>query len=87
MIATTVALLASVVLFTAIGLATGAYARSQAVVVTVGLGVLFIPSILGGIWAPLNDVLPTSILGWLMELGTGKIGSPVTPVAWLVRSA
>ena len=81
---TIVSLTASVVLFTAIGLAVGAYARSQAVVVAVGLGVLLVPSILSGIWAPLNDFLPTSIFGWVLELGAGKVGSPVTPVAWLV---
>ena len=83
-VATIVGLEATIVLFTAIGLAVGAYARSQAVVVSVGLGVLFIPSILGGIWAPLNDFLPTSIFGWILQLGAGQVGSPVTPVAWLV---
>ena len=62
----------------------GAYARSQAVVVAVGLGVLFVPSILGGIWAPLNDFMPTSIFTWVLQLGAGQVGSPVTPVAWLV---
>ncbi len=71
-------------LFTAIGLAAGAYARSQAVVVAIGLGVLFVPSILSGIWAPLNDFMPTSIMSWVLQVGTGQGGSIVTPIAWLV---
>ena len=83
-VVTIVALQASVVLFTAIGLAAGAYARSQAVVVAIGLGVLFVPSILSGIWAPLNDFMPTSILSWVLQVGTGQGGSIVTPIAWLV---
>jgi ABC-type transport system involved in multi-copper enzyme maturation permease subunit len=82
-VATIVALEAAVILFSAIGLAAGAYARSQAVVAAVGLGVLFIPSIIGGLWAPLNDFLPTSIQGWILQLGMGQGGSPVTLIAWL----
>lgn len=83
-VVTIVALEAAVLLFTAIGLAAGAYVRSQAAVAAIGLAVLFVPSIVGGLWAPLNDVLPTSMMTWVLQAGTGQGGSFITPIAWLV---
>jgi ABC-type transport system involved in multi-copper enzyme maturation permease subunit len=84
---TIVGLGASVLLFTAIGLATGAYARSQAVVVAIGLGAMVVPNLVAGVYAPLNDVLPTSILGWALGVGTGQAVSWATPIAWLAAVA
>ena len=84
---TIVGLSASVVLFTAIGLATGAYARSQAVVVAVGLGAMFVPTLVAGLYAPLNDLLPTSVLGWSIGLGSGQAVPWITPFAWLAGVA
>jgi ABC-type transport system involved in multi-copper enzyme maturation permease subunit len=81
---TIVGLQASVILFTAIGLAAGAYARSQAVIVAVGLAALFVPSLVASLFQPINDFLPTSIFGWVLGVGLGQGGSLVTPVAWLV---
>ena len=84
---TIVGLQASVLLFTAIGLAAGAYARSQAVVVAIGLAALFVPSLVASLFEPINDFLPTSIFGWVLGVGLGQGGSLVTPVAWLVSIA
>lgn len=81
---TILALETAILLFAAIGLAAGVYLRSQAAVAAIGLAVLLVPSIIGGIWTQAADVLPTSMFAWVLQVGTGQGGSPVTPVAWLV---
>jgi len=78
---------ALIVWFAAFGLAVGAHVRSHALVVAAGLGVLIVPSIVGGLWAPILDVMPTSIATWVMELSAGQVGSILTPISYLVSIA
>ena len=74
--------------FVAVVLATSAVLPSQAAGAAVGIGVYFLPQMLGVLVPfPLDRFLPTSILNWSIGLSMGADVGWTTPIAWAASIA
>ena len=71
----------AIALFVAIGLATATVVTSQAAVAAIGLGVLFLPQLIGGL-LPIAEYLPTSIVEWALVAASGQAAGFATPLSW-----
>ena len=80
----TVGAIATVILFSAFGLAVSTTLPGQVPTVAAGFALFAISPIIGGLVPGLEPLLPTSILGWSMAAAMGSDVGVVTPIAWLV---
>ena len=78
--------LMAIALFVALGLASATVVTSQAAVAAIGLGVLFLPQLVGAL-LPIAEYLPTSILEWSLKVASGQPAGPATPVSWALTVA
>ena len=83
-----VGMVAVVTFFAAVGLALGTVIPGQAATIAAAFGVFALMPILAGISPfPIEQYLPTAMLGWPAEAFSGASISLATPVAWLVLTA
>ena len=71
----------AIALFVAIGLAAATVVTSQAAVAAIGLGVLFLPQLIGAI-LPITQYLPTSIVEWALVAASGQAAGFATVLSW-----
>ena len=83
----TVGAVAVVAFFAAVGLAASTFLPGQVAVVAVGFALFVLGPVVGGLFKPLEVVLPTSILGWSVGLASGADVGWITPIAWAVVTA
>ena len=83
----TVGAIAVVAFFAAVGLAASTFLPGQVAVVAVGFALFVLGPVIGGLFKPLEMVLPTSILGWSVGLASGADVGWLTPVAWAIATA
>jgi ABC-type multidrug transport system permease subunit len=83
-----IGMIATIVLFMAVGLAASTVTTNQAAVAAIGFAVMFVPQILGGLLpVDITPFLPTSIFQWTMLLVGGEEAGFVTPIAWAIGLA
>jgi ABC-2 type transport system permease protein len=83
----TIGAIATVVFYAAFGLAASTFLPGQVAVVAVGFAMFILGPIVGGLFQPLEVILPTAILGWSAGLATGAPVGWLTPVAWAVGTS
>ena len=81
-----VGIVMAIALFVAIGLAASTVVTSQAAVAAIGLGVLFLPQLIGGL-LPIAEYLPTSIVEWALVAASGQAAGFATPLSWALSVA
>jgi ABC-2 type transport system permease protein len=64
--------------------AIGAAVKSTVGVAGIAFAVMFIPSAIGGLLPIVNEISPTSIGAWAMQMAKGQPTSMLTAVGWLV---
>ena len=78
--------LMAIAFFVALGLASATVVTSQAAVAAIGLGVLFLPQLIGAL-LPIAEYLPTSIVDWSLRVASGQPAGFVTPLSWALSVA
>ena len=80
-----IGMIATIILFMAVGLAASTLTTNQAAVAAIGFAVMFVPQILGGLLpVDITPFLPTSIFHWTMLVVGGQEAGFVTPIAWAI---
>jgi ABC-type transport system involved in multi-copper enzyme maturation permease subunit len=67
--------------------ALGAAVKSTVGVAGIAFAVMFVPAAIGGLIPFVNEISPTSIGGWAMQVAKGQPASVLTAAAWLVTMA
>ena len=80
----TIGAIATIVFYAALGLTASTVLPGQVAVVAVGFAIFVLGPVVGGLFQPLEVMLPTAILGWSAGFATGAPVGWITPVAWAV---
>ena len=50
----------------------------------IAFAVLFLPQVLGGLLPIVNELSPTSIGAWALQVAKGQPASTLTPIGWAI---
>jgi ABC-type transport system involved in multi-copper enzyme maturation permease subunit len=70
--------------YIALTVALGAGVKSTVGVAGIAFAVLFLPQVIGGLLPIVNELSPTSIGSWAMNVAKGQPASMLTPIGWAV---
>jgi ABC-type transport system involved in multi-copper enzyme maturation permease subunit len=70
--------------YIALTVALGTTVKSTVGVAGIAFGVMFVPQMLGGLVPVVNQLSPTSIGAWAMQVATGQPASILTPIGWAI---
>ncbi len=70
--------------YIALTVALGAGVKSTVGVAGIAFAVLFLPQVLGGLLPIVNELSPTSIGSWALQVAKGQPASILTPIGWAI---
>jgi ABC-type transport system involved in multi-copper enzyme maturation permease subunit len=70
--------------YIALTVALGTGIKSTVGVAGVAFAVLFLPQVIGGLLPIVNELSPTSIGSWAMQVARGQPASMLTPIGWAI---
>ena len=70
--------------YIALTVALGAGVKSTVGVAGIAFAVLFMPQVLGGLLPIVNELSPTSIGSWALQVAKGQPASILTPIGWAI---
>jgi ABC-type transport system involved in multi-copper enzyme maturation permease subunit len=70
--------------YIALTVALGTGIKSTVGVAGVAFAVLFLPQVIGGLLPIVNELSPTSIGSWAMQVARGQPASLLTPIGWAI---
>ena len=70
--------------YIALTVALGAGVKSTVGVAGIAFAVLFLPQVIGGLLPIVNELSPTSIGSWAMQVAKGQPASMLTPIGWAI---
>ena len=70
--------------YIALTVAVGTGVKSTVGVAGIAFAVLFLPQVLGGLLPIVNELSPTSIGAWALQVAKGQPASTLTPIGWAI---